>query len=204
MTPSFREIYFLTAFWATVHAGAQVKPAPPASMQAEEMMNLSVAGKVVSVDPPNREITIMGPLRNIVTMAVDRRVESLEQFQTGDNVTAQCLVATAADVREPTPSDRGVPYVVLEQRMKAPPGSNPAKGGLRVIRVLGTVEDLDRAGKVVTVKGPRGNSFTTGVKSSEILEKLQVGQTVIFTYTEGLVVKLEKQTSGKIQKTNKP
>ena len=82
--------------------------------------------------------------------------------------------------------------MVLDAAGKAPPGTSPAAGGLRRIRVVTTIEGLDRPTQTITVKGPRGNYLTTRVADPSRLTQMRIGENIVVTYTEALAVSLEK------------
>jgi len=98
----------------------------------------------------------------------------------------------ASEIREPTAEEKENPLTVLEGAVKAPPDTAPAAGGLRQIKAVVTVEDIDRSAEMVTLKGPLGNILRVLVAYPERLEKVKIGDTVIVIYTEALAVSVEK------------
>ena len=61
-----------------------------------------------------------------------------------------------------------------------------------MIRVVATIEAIDRANDTVTLKGPNGNSMTIEVADPAVLEKPKVGDTVVVTLAESVALSLEK------------
>ncbi len=159
----------------------------------QEAVVLSLTGKIQDVNLDKREITVKGPLGNVVTLGVDPRVKRLKEFKAGDEITADYLIAVAAEVREPTAEEKATPLVVLEEKAKAPAGTDPAVGGVRLFKVVTTVEGLDRTTQCVTVKGPLGHYVVAHAKHPEIIEKLRIGQPIVITYAEALALSLEKK-----------
>ncbi|HTD87614.1 MAG TPA: hypothetical protein VK850_13635, partial [Candidatus Binatia bacterium] len=84
------------------------------------------------------------------------------------------------------------PLMVVEGAAKSPKGDAPAAGGLRMIRVVATVEGLERPTHLLTLKGPRGNYLTVKARDPKRLEKLRLGDTIVVTFTEALAVAVEK------------
>ena len=82
--------------------------------------------------------------------------------------------------------------MVVEGSAKAPKDVAPAAGGVRVIRVVATVEGLERPTRKVTLKGPRGNYLTVRARDPKRLEKLHLGDTIVVTFTEALAMSVEK------------
>ena len=93
-------------------------------------------------------------------MTVDKAVKRLNEVKPGDDVTAKYYVSVAAELREATKEEKESPIMIAEGMAKSPKGTAPAAGGLRVIKVVATVEGLERPTRMVTLKGPRGNYLT--------------------------------------------
>ena len=155
-------------------------------------MLVSVTAKVEALDLEKREITLKGPLGNVVTLVADQRVKRLNEIKVGDEITADYYVALLAELREPTAEEKKNPLTVLESKAKAPPGTSPAAGGLRMFKVVATVEGLDRPTRSLTLKGPRGHYVTVRAPDLNKLQKLRLGDTIMVTYAEALAVSLEK------------
>ena len=168
------------------------KASKPAALAREEALLVSVTAKVEALDLAKREITLKGPLGNVVTFVVDQRVKRLNEIKVGDEITANYYVALAAELREPTAEEKKSPLTVLDAKAKAPPGTAPAAGGLRMFKVVATVEGLDRPTRSLTLKGPRGNYVTVRARDVNNLQKLRLGDTIVVTYAEALAVSLEK------------
>jgi hypothetical protein len=124
---------------------------------------------------------------------VDKAVQRLNEIKVGDDVTAEYYVSLAADVRLPSAEEKANPIKVLEETAKAPEGTSPAAGALRIMRVLVTIEGLDRPTKSITVSGPAGNLVTVQVEDVSALSKVRLGDQMVVTYTEALAVSLQKQ-----------
>jgi hypothetical protein len=151
---------------------------------------LDVSATIQSVNPETHEVTLKGEGDKVFTITVDPRIKRLSEFKAGDKVEAQYYASVAAELRAPTAEEKEQPYVVLEDKARAPADASPAGGGLRVVRAVATVEGIDRPTSSVTVKGPKGNFATIKVKDESRLEKLHIGDSLIITYTEAFAVSL--------------
>ena len=158
---------------------------------------VSITANIEAIDPDKREVTLKGPLGNTVTFTVDEQVKRLNEFKVGDNVTAEYLVALAGELRQPTDEEKASPLTVQEGAARAPDGAAPAAGGLRQIKAVTTVEGIDLPTQTVTLKGPRGNYVTVRAQNPENLKKLQIGDTIVVTYTQALALSLEKAPAAK-------
>ncbi|MCI0744104.1 MAG: hypothetical protein L0Y58_01755 [Verrucomicrobia subdivision 3 bacterium] len=172
-------------------AGAQDKPAIH-TMSSEDEVLISATATVQALDLEKRELTLKGPLGDTVTVTVDKAVKRLDEIKAGDEVTAKYYVSIAAELREPTAAEKEKPLMITEGVAKAPKGTSPAAGGLRMIRVVATVEGLERPTRLVTLKGPRGNYLSVRARDVKRLEKLHLGDTIVVTFTEALAVSVEK------------
>jgi hypothetical protein len=158
-----------------------------------DVILVSITAKVESMDLDKREVTVKGPLGNSVTLEVDKRVKRLGEVKVGDEITADYYIAFAAELREPTDEEKASPLSLLQETGRAPLTDDPAGAELHMIRAVTTVEGLDRPSQSLTVKGPRGNYFTTRVKDPSVLLKMRIGDTIVVTYAEALAVSLEKR-----------
>jgi hypothetical protein len=163
---------------------------PPLS--AEESVLVTITATVQAVDQDKREVTLKGPLGNVVTFNVDKRVKRLNEIKVGDEITADYYVSLAAELRSPTESEQKTPITILEGAVRAPKDTQPGGAGLRAIKVVTTVEGLDLPTQSVTLKGPLGNYATIRAKDVDKLKQLRLGDTIMVTYTEALAVALEK------------
>lgn len=169
---------------------APEKPLPGDAREVGKIVTTTAT--VTAVDPNKREITLKDSKGNEVTFAVDKSVTRLKEVKVGDKVRAEYYVSIASEIRPPTAEEKDNPLTVLETTAKAPKGTTPARGALRQIRAVVTVENIDRDAETATIKGPRGNTLTVKALDPARLDRVKVGDTVIVTYTEALAVSLEK------------
>jgi len=177
-------------------APAEKPVAAGASMSRADAVLVTVTASVESINLTNREVTLKGPLGNQVTFTVDQRVKRLKEVKVGDFVRADYYISIAAELRKPTPEEEKTPFVVLDAAGKAPAGTSPAAGGLRRLKIVATIEGLDRPTQTITVKGPLGNYLTTRVDDPANLTKMRIGENIVVTCTEALAISLEKADAG--------
>ncbi len=75
-------------------------------LSAERTILVSVTAKVEAIDQAKREVTLKGPLGNVVTFVVDERVKRLNEVKVGDEVTADYYVSLAGELRAPTKEEK--------------------------------------------------------------------------------------------------
>ena len=162
-------------------------------LSAEDAVLVSVTARVQSINLATRQVTLKGPLGNVATFTVDPRVTRLAEIAVGDEVVADYYIALAAEVRRPTADEAANPLTVVDAAGKAPAGTQPAAGEVRMIKAVVTVEGIDLPTRTLTVAGPMQNLFTLRVKNAANLSKLHLGDTIVVTYTEALAISLEKR-----------
>jgi len=172
------------------------KPAKPLPAVGESVL-VELTATVQAINADTREVTLKGPLGNVVTLTVDPRVERFAEIKVGDEVAAEYYVSLAVELRAPTEEEKKSPITILKDKARAPADAAPAGGGFRVIKAVVTVEGLDRPTSSATLKGPRGNYATVQVKDRATLEGLRLGDTVVVTYTEAFAVELQKAAPAK-------
>src|SRR5262249_21482031 len=170
------------SLWAQQNKG----PAPPEARAFEQLV--TVTATVQSVDYAKREITLKGPLGNVVTVMAGDQVKRLQEIKGGDEVTAKYYIGIAAELRPATAKEKKVPFLVLEDAGRAAPSAAPAAGAVRAVRVVATVEGLDRPTQTVTLKGPMGRYLTVRVEDPNVLKKPRLGDTVVVTCAEAMAV----------------
>jgi hypothetical protein len=159
----------------------------------QRSMRVSMTAKVTAINPEKREITLKGPEGKERTVTVDKSVQRFDEIKVGDDVKVDYYASLAGEVREPTPEEKATPLSDVTVAGKAPAGTDPEVGGLRMMKAVTKVESLDPAAKTVTIKGPRGRTFDIAVKDPAAFSKLKEGDPIVITFTEALAVSLEKQ-----------
>jgi len=165
---------------------------PHHKMTVGDDVLVNATATVEAVNLEKRELTLKGSLGDISTITVDKAVKRLDEIKPGDQVKVQYYLAMAAELREPTSEEKANPIMVVEGTAKAPKSAAPAAGQLNVIRVVATVEGLERPTRMLTLKGPRGNYLSVRARDVKKLEKLHLGDTIVVTFTEALAIGVEK------------
>jgi hypothetical protein len=156
----------------------------------EQWQEIQVAVTVKNVDLEKREITVETPLGETVTLEVDTRIKRLNEVKAGDSIEIEYLRYTVAEFRKPTAEERAEPLVILEDAAKRPPGVPPGAADAEMVRAVVTIEALNRITQTATVKGPLGRYLTVRVADPKKLEQVRLGETVVVTYADSLVVSL--------------
>lgn len=166
-------------------------------LTAERAVLVSVTAKVVSIDQATRQVTLKGPLGNVISFVADERIKRLKEVSVGDEVTADYYISIAGELRAPTEEEKQTPLTIIAGTERADKSAAPAGGGLRSFKVVATVIGLDLPTQTVTLEGPMGNSGSIRAEQVEKLKQLRLGDTVIVTYTEALAISLQKAKPAK-------
>lgn len=161
-------------------------------LSVERTVLVTVTARVTAVDEEKREVTLRGPLGNVVTFIVDKRVKRLNEVKVGDEVTADYYVSLATELRAPTEEEKKTPLMIVDAQERAPKNVAPGGEELRAFKVVATVVGLDLPTQSVTLEGPRGNSGIIRAENVENLKRLRLGDTVVVTYIEALAISLRK------------
>jgi Cu/Ag efflux protein CusF len=169
--------------------GATQAPATPTKVVEQVVTETAT---VQAIDVAKREVTLKGPLGDIETVTVSDEVKRLDEIKVGDKVTAKYYIGIAAELRAPTAEEKAEPFKVIDGAGRTPAGSTPGAAAVRAVRVVATIEGLDRPTQTVTLKGPGGRYFKVRVADPKILEKPHLGDTVVVTAAEALAISIER------------
>jgi hypothetical protein len=146
---------------------------------------ITMTSKVISVDEASREVVLEGRNGGRRTIVAGPDVRNLSQVKPGDLVNATYSQAVAIELKKGGTGVRSAD--VKEDASRAKLGETPGGTVRRQVTLVGTVEEVDRANRLVSVKGPHGNIVDVAV-SEETLGVAKVGDQVELVYTEALAI----------------
>jgi len=187
----------LIAFtFITINAYCQEGQEGQDSRPPKEKWNLVVMqGTVTAIVKETREVTLIGPEGNLLTITAGDAVERFDEIAVDDVITFEYWTYMKAEFRQPTPEELAEPLVVIAEGGKAPEGIDPAAVVGAVVKAVVTIEVLNRPYMLATVRGPGGNYMTIQMEDTELITELNIGQVVILTYAEAIAVSLNKVNS---------
>jgi hypothetical protein len=156
-----------------------------------EAAAIQVAFTVEAVDVEKRHITLKGPEGNVAEYEVGPEVQRLAEIKVGDKINAEYTVGAVAELREPTAEEKSTPTVDVIAAERGAADAPPAGGIGRAVKVVTTIDALDKANQSITVKGPEGNTVAAHVEDPTVFEHLTVGQNIVVTFAEKLVLSVE-------------
>jgi hypothetical protein len=149
-----------------------------------------ISGRVVALHRAQRTVSLRGPEGHVVTIKVDESVRNFDQVRVGDEVKLQYYESIAIFVTsdgKPPAADGAVAVAV------APKGAMPAAKVVEVTDVSATIQAINPARRVLTLRGPQGNVFPVTVdKAVQGFSALRVGDNVHIRHTEALALSVSK------------
>lgn len=167
---------------------AQTSNAPVARGEAA-MVHTSF--HVEAVDADKRTITLKDEHGNTGVYDVGPQVQRLNEIKAGDTIHAEYTVGAVAELREPTAEEKSAPLTEVTGAARASTDEPPAGGVGRVVKAVASIESLDPAAQSATVKGPEDGMVTVHVEDPTVFQSLKVGQPVVVTFAEKLVLSVQ-------------
>ena len=193
-TRKFYSFVLIAFILITFSAFSQEKNVRP----AKERYHLeSRKGTVTAINKETREVTLMGPKGDLVTIKASDAVKRFDQISVGDIINFEYWEHIIAEFREPTAEEIAQPYMVVDRGGITPEGVDPGAVIGQLVKAVVTIEVLNRPNMLATVKGPRGNYLTIEMEDKELIKELHIGQVVILSYSEAIAVSLEKVSAAK-------
>ena len=165
--------------------------AAPAPVARGEAATVQFSFSVEAVDAAKRLITLKGPQGNVGEFEVGDQVQRLAEIKAGDKINAEYTVAAVAELREPTAEEKNAPTAEVTAGQRGTMEAPPAAAIGRAVRVVTTIDALDRASQSITVKGPEGNTVTVKAEDPAVFDHLTVGQSIVVTFAEKLVLAVQ-------------
>jgi hypothetical protein len=146
-----------------------------------------MSATVTAIDHESRAVTIRGAQGKEVTLRADDRVRNLDQVEVGDTVEVEYYESIAVHVEKD--DGAGLSATTGEAVALAPLGGKPGIAAVDTMTISATVEAIDHASRVVTLKGPEGNSVTFKVDDrAPNIDKVKVGDKVVVRHTVAVAV----------------
>ncbi|MEM1154568.1 MAG: hypothetical protein AAGI44_10525 [Pseudomonadota bacterium] len=158
----------------------------------ERTISKQMSAQITAIDHETRDVTLEGPLGNTVTLNASDAIERLNEFAVGDLVQVTYTESISGELRAPTEAEMEVPWLELDAAAIADKNLPPAAGVGRIIQAVCTVEGLNRATGAVTLLDPRGLYHVIPDVDPARMEGVNIGDTVIITYSQAIALSLEK------------
>jgi hypothetical protein len=143
---------------------------------------------VEAVDKDKRTVTLKGSGGRTVTLKVGPNAKNFDQIKVGDKVKGKFLDSVALFVRKAgTPPDAADMQAVSV----APRGQKPKAMTVDTVEISAKVEKIDYKKRLLTLKGPEGNTETIKVDPRvKRLAEIKVGDDIVLRRTQALAIEV--------------
>lgn len=152
----------------------------------------AIEAEIVAIDLETKEVTLVGPQGQHVTIVAQEKVVKISDLLVGDRVAAEYLASLHGEVREPTADELANPWVVLEDGVIDQNPAHPAVGAARQVRAVCSIEAFDAEAGFVMIKDSRGKMHTIGGIPAAKFEGVSLGEDMVVVYTEALAIAMQK------------
>jgi hypothetical protein len=171
---------------ALAGAASQDKAAPKQATITGTPVTLTAT--VEAIDVAGRNVSLKGPKGNVVDVHVPEDYTRFNELKVGDTVKATYNEAMAFTLRK---AGTGAATSGPTETMVGGAGAK-GKGVARQVTVTVNITAIDPKVPSITVKGPKGNVYSLRVQDPKRLEGVAVGDSVEVTYTEALLLTVER------------
>ncbi len=148
---------------------------------------VTIKATIEEIDTANRILTLKGPKGKLVKVKATESVKRFDQLKVGDVVTASYSESVAIRFRKPGDPAPAQEQAAVVKRADGKPGAAVVLEETITV----TIEEIDRAGSSVTIKGSDGKSHSVRVRDTKLLEGLKVGDQVDIVYKLGVLLKAD-------------
>lgn len=174
----------------------------PAAWAQQESMEMSkapgtatikgtrtVTATVQDIDPATRTVMLKTPNGKVVEVEVGDEARNFDQLKVGDIVTAVYREALTMSLKK---GGGGTPSVEETPSMeRTPAGAKPGGTLGREVKIVADVVAVNPKTRMVTLKGPKGNTLDLKVEDPAQFANIKKGDQVDAVYTEALAISVE-------------
>ncbi|MBF0255685.1 MAG: hypothetical protein HQL47_04335 [Gammaproteobacteria bacterium] len=162
-----------------------------ASKTREDVQVVRASVVVEDVDLTKRVLKVKNADGEIFSLKVPAEVKRLDEIKKGDSIHINYYMSIAYQLRKPTPEELKNPGSLEGVAVKADATEAPGFAGMGVLNVITTIEAIDNKSQTVVLMGPQGGTIKVKAHEPKVLAGLKIGDTVVVTLSEGLVIDIE-------------
>ena len=185
-------VFSAPALHAAHHEGGHGEGHSMPKAEGTRAVVAAIEAEIVAIDLETKEVTLVGPQGQHVTIVAQEKVVKISDLQVGDRVAAEYLASLHGEVREPTADELANPWVVLEDGVIDENPAHPAVGAARQVRAVCSIEAFDAEAGFVMIKDSRGKMHTIGGIPAAKFEGVSLGEDMVVVYTEALAIAMQK------------
>jgi len=186
-----------TAAVAQEMSQPQNQNASPLKGGAVSVHETDLTARVEKVDRKKNQVTLKDPKGEKIKIVVPPDVKSLENVQPGSKLKIHYLQATALAIAKP---ETAAAPMAMETVHVAPKSGTPADVEVNTAQATGSIQDLDRSKREVTIKTPDDRKMTFQIAEDVPgFDQAKIGYKVVIRYTQAMALSAESQTTGKMR-----
>jgi len=148
----------------------------------------TATGIVEAIDAATRTVTVKKPDETFVTIVAGPDITRFEEVKVGDTINVRYHENVILRLKQPGESDTVSGATATTGSDQVLPGGTRAKQ----MTITATISAIDLAAPSITFTGPRGLKYSSKVQDTEALAKVKVGDKVDITWTEAVLVSVER------------
>jgi hypothetical protein len=175
-------------FSLSLQAGEKSVASEKPSFSATRTVQLTAS--VVAVDREARTITLQGPEGNTQTLQADPESNNIDKIEIGDTVNVEFVQNMTIEVFANDGMEPGAAVMAAKGTNKE--GETPAAMEMITTVATATVEDINIEANTFKLKWPGGEVVEYEAQNPENLKKADVGDLVVTTQTEAIILTLNE------------
>lgn len=156
----------------------------------EASQKVTAEATVLSVNKTKRTVKLATESGDTVSVECGKEVKNFNQIQVKDVVTITYTEKLTIEVGAPDAAAASGSEPVQTTTAKA--GEKPKATMTSKTQYRATITAIDKAAGTVSLKGEDGREATVTPRNPANLDKVQVGDVVLFTYSEALAASVTK------------
>jgi hypothetical protein len=182
----------IISYLLSIAAAVAFAAAPAVSLAADAIVlsdSVTLKATIVKIDKKKREITLRGEDGTQEVVAVSDEVRNFDQIKKGDVLEVEYHRAAASALQKVGDTTSAGQTTEMQ---RAPAGAKPGMTAMTMSTIVATVLDVDTAGRLLTVKGPKGNVVTILVPADmKAFDTLKKGDKITAEYGEAVAVSVK-------------
>ena len=167
-------------------------PAAPNAMVVDALVTDNLfqlyEGTVTKIDKKTRTIFFKNSEGESKFVA-GPEIKNFDQIKTGDRLSVTYEIAVAIELIK-TKSDGIRSKVETSTEITSRPGEKPTRTISNTTTIIADIINVDRAKKLVSVKGPSGKVTVVTVKNPQLLADVNVGEQVRVIYFDAMAASI--------------
>jgi hypothetical protein len=166
---------------------------PENIVAADTASVIEVHGQIISADKDKKLVTLRADDGKQLTVHVYNPY-NLAAAKPGERFVAKFY--EIATIHKLPPSQSPPTPSLTEGIVSAAPGQIPGAALGSQLQFAVTIDAIEKKDKAIAIKGPDGVVEVVGVANPEVLDQVQVGERIVVTLTDAVVVALNRENTG--------